>query len=54
MKNKKLSIYLIKNDIPDHGDIVKDVNNKENFDDGALYYKKSFSKEPAWENNFFN
>jgi len=47
-------MYLIKDNITDHSDIVKDVNIKEVFDNGVLYYKKSFSKEPAWANNFFN
>ena len=54
MKSKKLSIYLVKDNITDHGDIVKDVNNKEDFANGVLYYMKSFPREPAWANNFFN
>jgi len=54
MKSQKLSIYLIKGDITDHVDIVKDVSIKETFDNGILYYKKSFSKEPVWTDNFFN
>ncbi len=54
MKNQKLSIYLIKDGVTNHVDIVKDVNIKETFDNGILYYKKSFSKEPAWTDNFFN
>jgi len=54
MKSQKLSIYLIKDNITDHDDIVKDVNMKEIFDNGVLYYKKSFSKKPAWTDNFFN
>ncbi len=54
MRSQKLSIYLIKNSIIDHIDIVKDTNTKESFTNGVLYYKKSFSKEPAWTNNFFN
>lgn len=54
MKSQKLSIYLVKDNIINHDDIVKDVSNKEEFDNGILYYKKSFSKEPAWTDNFFN
>lgn len=54
MKSQKLSIYLIKDNITDHSDIVKDVNIKEIFNNGILYYKKSFSKNPAWTDNFFN
>jgi uncharacterized protein (TIGR04141 family) len=54
MKSQKLSIYLIKDNITDHGDVVKDINTKEIFDKGVLYYKKSFSKKPAWTDNFFN
>jgi uncharacterized protein (TIGR04141 family) len=54
MKNQKLSIYLIKEDVVSHDDIVKDVRYKEEFDNGILYYKKSFSNKPAWTLNFFN
>ena len=54
MKSQKLSIYLIKDNVTDHVDIVKDVNIKEAFTNGILYYKESFSKEPAWTDNFFN
>lgn len=54
MKSQKLSIYLLKDSITDHGDIVKDTTTSESFADGTLYYKKSFSKEPTWTNNFFN
>lgn len=54
MKNQRLSIYLIKEDFVEYDDIVKDVNTKDVFDNGVLYYKKSFSKEPAWTSNFFN
>jgi len=54
MKSQKLSIYLIKDDISDHKDIVKDTNTKEDFTDGSLYYKKSYSNPPNWTNNFFN
>src|SRR3989338_2132055 len=54
MKSQKLSIYLVKDSVTDHADIVKDVNTKETFTNGILYYKKSFSKEPTWTDNFFN
>jgi uncharacterized protein (TIGR04141 family) len=54
MKSQKLSIYLLKDNITDHGDIVKDTTTSESFTGGTLYYKKSFSKEPAWSSNFFN
>lgn len=54
MKSQKLSIYLVKDNVTDHADIVKDVNTKEAFTNGILYYKKSFSKDPAWTDNFFN
>ncbi|MBU1924894.1 MAG: TIGR04141 family sporadically distributed protein, partial [Candidatus Omnitrophica bacterium] len=54
MKSQKLSIYLIKDNITDHSDVVKNVNTKEILDNGVLYYKKSFSKKPAWTDNFFN
>ncbi|MEN6510739.1 MAG: TIGR04141 family sporadically distributed protein [Chloroherpetonaceae bacterium] len=54
MKSQKLSIYLIKDNITNHSDIVKDVNTKEIFDNGVLYYKESSSKEPLWTDNFFN
>lgn len=54
MKSQKLSIYLIKENITEHSDIVKDLSNKEEFDNGILYYKKSYSNPPAWTNNFFN
>lgn len=54
MKSQKLSIYLIKKGITNHEDIVKDANEKEEFDNGILYYKKSFSREPAWIKMFFN
>ncbi len=54
MKSQKLSIYLVKDSIADHADIVKDVNTKETFTNGILYYKKSLSKEPTWTDNFFN
>lgn len=54
MRSQKLSIYLIKEDIMDHSDIVKDVGIKEAFGAGVLYYKKSYSKPPGWTNNFFN
>ncbi len=54
MKSQKLSIYLIKDNITNYSDVVKDVNTKEIFDNGVLYYKKSFSKKPAWTDNFFN
>ncbi len=53
MKSQKLSIYLIKANVTDHADIVKDVNTKETFRNGVLFYKKSFSKEPEWTENFF-
>jgi uncharacterized protein (TIGR04141 family) len=54
MKSQKLSIYLVKDSVTDHADIVKDINTKETFTNGILYYKKSFSKDPAWTDNFFN
>jgi len=54
MKSQKLSIYLIKDSITKHSDIVKDLNTKEDFTNGTLYYKKSLSKEPSWTTNFFN
>lgn len=54
MKSQKLSIYLIKESVTDHSDIVKDVSNKEEFDNGILYYKKSCSNPPSWTSNFFN
>ncbi len=53
MKSQKLSIYLIKENIINHSDIVKDLSNKEVFDNGTLYYKKSYSNPPAWADNFF-
>ena len=54
MKSQKLSIYLIKEDITNHDDIVKDRSNKVELDNGVLYYKKSFLKQPTWTGNFFN
>ena len=54
MKSQKLSIYLIKENITEHSDIVKDLSNKEEFDNGTLYYKRSFSNPPTWTGNFFN
>lgn len=54
MKSQKLSIYLIKENIIEHSDIVKDINTKEDFTNGTLYYKKSYSNPPSWTNNFFN
>lgn len=54
MKSQKLSIYLIRDNIVEHSDIVKDLNTHESFNNGTLYYKKSFSKEPLWADNFFN
>ena len=54
MKSQKLSIYLVKDDIVNHEDIVKDISNKEDFDNGVLYYKKSYPSSPIWVNNFFN
>lgn len=54
MKNQKLSIYLIKGEISNHADILKDIDTKETFPNGTLYYKKSSSNPPSWTNNFFN
>jgi|SRR3989339_618537 len=54
MKSQKLSIYLIKDNVVDHSDIVKDINTKKTFSNGSLYYKKSYSSPPRWTNNFFN
>ena len=54
MKSQKLSIYLIKDNITKHSDVVKDIKTKVTLNKGVLYYKKSFSKEPSWINNFFN
>lgn len=54
MKNQKLSIYLIKESATDQSDIVKDIDTKELFSNGTLYYKKSYSNPPNWTNNFFN
>jgi hypothetical protein len=45
MKSQKLSIYLIKENIIDHSDIVKDIGTKEEFSKGTLYYKKSVSTD---------
>ena len=54
MKNQKLSIYLIKDGVTDHDDMVKDTATKENFTSGILYYKRSRSNPPSWTGNFFN
>jgi len=45
---------LIKDNITKHSDVVKDIKTKVTLNKGVLYYKKSFSKEPSWINNFFN
>lgn len=54
MKSQKLSIYLIKQSIINHNDIIKDASNKEDFSNGVLYYKRSYLKPPSWTENFFN
>lgn len=53
MKSQKLSIYLIKDGIKEYSDIVKNIDTKEEFKNGVLYYKKSYSSSPNWTTNFF-
>lgn len=60
-KKNNLSIFLIKEGISDHSDIVENIRalDKKEFKDeaggmiGILYYPKSFNKPPDWLSNFF-
>ena len=54
MKSQKISVYLIKEGLPEHSDIVQDTENSLVLSTGVLFYKESFIKPPRWAIDFFN
>jgi uncharacterized protein (TIGR04141 family) len=53
MKSQKLSVYLIKEGLTNLDDIVKDAQLNQVFENGILFYKKSYTNQPSWTKNFF-